>query len=89
MSVVDHGDYTVITTVGPNGKTEQVQFKPGTAGANQQTLLAAAQAAITNNVAFLAIPAPTQAQGLAQIQALTRQVDALIRFALNMFDATT
>lgn len=86
MSTVDYGDFTITTTVTPNGRTQQVQWKPGTTGANQQALQQRAQTALTNNQSFLAIAAPTQAQAVAQVQALTRQVDGLIRFLLGAFD---
>lgn len=86
MSTVDFGDYTITTTVTPNGQTRQVQWKAGTAGANQETLRQRAQTALTNNQTFLAIASPTQAQAVTQVQALTRQVDGLIRFLLGAFD---
>lgn len=86
MSTVDYGDFTVTTTTTPNGKTQTVAWKPGTTGANQQTLQQRAATALTNNQTFLAIASPTQAQAVAQVQALTRQVDGLIRFLLGQFD---
>jgi hypothetical protein len=89
MSTVDYGDYTITTTVTANGRTQQVQWKPGTQGANVVTLLQRAQTALTNNQTFLAIASPTQAQAVAQVQALTRQVDGLIRFLLGTFDTIT
>lgn len=51
--------------------------------ANQATLLSKAQAALTNNETFLALATPTSAQAVAQVQALTRQVNALIRLATS------
>jgi hypothetical protein len=54
--------------------------------ANQQTLASRAQTALTNNANYLAIVSPTQAQAGAQVQALTRQVNGLIRFLLQQFD---
>lgn len=57
--------------------------------ANAITLLGRAQTALTNNATFLAIGSPTNAQTLAQVQALTRQVDALIRFLLGQFATIT
>lgn len=53
------------------------------------TLLTNALSAIQNNVTFLAIPSPTQAQALAQVQALTRQIDAIIRVFLGAYDSTS
>ncbi len=44
-------------------------------------------AAIDQNVAYLALNPPTQAQALAQINALTRQVNGLLRLQRNRLDA--
>lgn len=60
-----------------------------TAAANQATIQQQAAAALTNNVAYLAIGSPTNAQVVAQVAAMTRQLDALIRLALGKFDATS
>jgi hypothetical protein len=89
VSVIDFGDYTVTTTITPNGRTEQFQWKPGTAGANEQALRQRAQTALANNQAFLGLAAPTNAQAVAQVQALTRQVNGLMRFLLGTFDTIT
>lgn len=56
--------------------------------ANRGALTAKAQNALANNATFLGIASPTQAQAIAQVQALTRQVNALIRLALNALDST-
>ncbi len=60
-----------------------------TAQTNQATIVQQARAALAANTTFLAITSPTNAQAVAQVQALTRQVNKLIRLALNQFDATT
>lgn len=44
--------------------------------------------ALNNNVAYLAIGSPTTAQAVAQVAALTRQMDAVIRVLLGLLDAT-
>lgn len=62
---------------------------PGTPAANLQLLLTKAANAIAANQTFQAIPSPTQAQGLAQIQALTAQVNALIRVVANQLSSTS
>lgn len=72
-------DGTVI--VGPAAGTPLA-----TQQANQQTLLSKAQTALGNNQTYLAIASPTNAQVAAQVKALTRQVDALIRLQLAAFD---
>jgi hypothetical protein len=53
---------------------------------NRQTLTEQARQAMAANRTFLALASPSQAQSLAQIRALTRQVQALIRFTLADFD---
>lgn len=58
-----------------------------TANANLAALLTKAANAIAANQTFQAIPSPTQAQGLAQIQALTLQVNALIRVVANQLSS--
>lgn len=57
--------------------------------ANQQTIQQAARTALTNNQAFLGLASPTNAQAVAQVTALTRQVDGLIRLVLGQFDSTS
>lgn len=56
---------------------------------NYLALYAKGQQAITNNETFLAIPSPTQAQAVTQVQALTRQIDAVIRVLLGVLTDTT
>ncbi len=57
--------------------------------ANRDALTARAQQALTGNATFLANASPTAAQVAAQVKALTRQVNALIRMSLAQFDDTT
>jgi hypothetical protein len=71
-------DHEVITTSGP-----------GTPAANQQTLQQRAQNALVNNATYLAITTPTTAQAIAQVAALTRQTNAVIRVLLSQYDTTT
>lgn len=60
----------------------------GARSVNEKTLLDRAGQALTSNREFLDVAAPTNAQSLAQIKALTRQVNALIRLVTKNLDAT-
>lgn len=59
-----------------------------TAGVNEQTLRDRARAAMTGNATYLGRSSPTAAQNTAQIQALTRQVNALIKLEVRDLNAT-
>lgn len=54
---------------------------------NRAALQQKAVNALSNNQTFLGIATPTSAQAIAQVQALTRQVDALIRLAANALES--
>lgn len=55
---------------------------------NEDTLRAQALTAWQGNKDFLAITSPNNAQTLAQVKALTRQNNGLIRLLLGKFDGT-
>lgn len=65
---------------------DQVSAAARTAITNAATIRTQAQTAMAGNKAFLAIASPTAAQVAAQVKALTRQNQALIRLALKMLD---
>lgn len=73
----------------PDGGVTWVTPAPSSPIANQASLLQKAANAIANNVTFLGLTTPTNAQVLAQVQALTRQVDALIRVVANQLTDTS
>lgn len=58
-----------------------------TQAANLATLQGKAQAALTANASFQAIASPTNAQIAAQVQALTKQVNGIIRQLSNALDS--
>lgn len=71
--------YIPAVTVDADGNDPSVQ--------NVNTLASRAQAALTNNQTYLALSSPTTAQNTAQIKALTRQMDGVIRLLLGLFDS--
>lgn len=68
--------------------TRQIVPKAGTSAANAQTLLDKAAQALTTNATYLGRGNPTAAQTTAQVQALTRQINALIRLLVVMDTST-
>lgn len=59
-----------------------------TANTNRATIQTQAATALDTNRTFLAIATPTNAQTLAQVKALTRQNNGIIRLLLNQLDGT-
>ena len=55
---------------------------------NAKSLAAKIDTALTNNATFLALASPTNAQTLAQVRALTRQMNALARLVAGKLDTT-
>lgn len=80
-----HDTPTVVWTQRPMTADELAN---ATANTNRTTIQTQAKTALANNRTYLAIATPTTAQMRAQIDALTRQNQALIRLAINQLDAT-
>lgn len=55
---------------------------------NERTIEQQARTALTNNKEYLAIGQPTQAEAVAQVKALTRQMNKTIRLMLRDFTDT-
>ena len=56
--------------------------------ANRETIKAQARQALDVNRTFLALASPSQAQSLAQIRALSRQMNGTLRLLLGKLDGT-
>lgn len=82
----------IVTTQRALTTPESSQLAAQDAGAaiaaNQSTVQQQAQAALVNNRTYLAVGSPNNAQVVAQMRALTQQVQGLIRLALQQFDGT-
>ena len=59
-----------------------------TVESNLATIRGQARTALTGNRTFLALAAPSNAQAVAQVQALSRQMNGLIRLLLDELDGT-
>ncbi len=89
----DTPDATVVVTtrdidgIVDAARTVTTTPKAGTSAANADELRDKATAALTANATYLALPSPTNAQNLAQIRALTREANALVRLLLGSLDS--
>lgn len=72
----------------PDDVKSAVQQRMGSRNGNEETLRNQAVASLQNNRDFLALPAPTQAQTLAQVKALSRQMNGVLRMLLGELDDT-
>ena len=74
---------TVVWTSRPKTPDE---LAADTATANDATIRTQATTALDTNRTFIALASPTQAQTLAQVKALSRQMNGLIRLQLGQLD---
>lgn len=69
-----------------NSRTET--YEVSTEQVNDETIRAQALSALAANKTFVALATPSTAQNAAQIKALSRQVNGVIRLLLQQLDAT-
>lgn len=67
---------------------EDIEPSPGSSLANQAAIYDAARQALGTNRNYVATASPTAAQTTAQVKALARQQNGIIRLLLNALDAT-
>lgn len=72
----------------PDGGNTWVAPLPTSTLGNRTALMGKGASALLNNESYLDIATPTQAQALAQINALTLQMDAVIRLLINQLSST-
>lgn len=70
-----------------NGGTVETRAKPNSDAERAQQLLTRLDQAIATNSTYIALANPSVAHNTAQLKALTRQVQALLRFRQNLFSA--
>ena len=90
--LVDDAEKTIVerTSAGwptQAGSTREIitTWKVETEGTRRASLDVKAAQALVTNQAFLALSPPTNAQILAQVRALTRQTNGLLRILLNAY----
>lgn len=85
--VSEDSNVEVWATRTANGGTVENRIKPGSNADRMQQLQARTEQAIANNSTYIALASPSAAQQTAQVKALTRQVQALLRLAQGRFDS--
>lgn len=73
----------------PTGAFQTAAATANTRTANAATIRAQADQARADNATYLAIPSPGNAQVVAQVRALTQQMNKLIRLVTDQLDATS
>lgn len=80
---LDDGTIHTTTTYSDGSKSEMWTPAAGSPLANAQTLRDKAAQALAKNATYLALASPSTAQNAAQVKALTRQVNAVIRLLVT------
>ena len=80
-------DFTRPYTAAENLEADR-RIAEATSSANESDLTAKAQAAVSGNNTYLGLTSPTNAQVAAQVKALTRQSNALIKLEVRDFLTT-
>lgn len=79
---------TVVTKDADGVETaRQVTYEVSTEQVNDETIRSQALSALVANKTFVGLASPSTAQNAAQIKALTRQVNGIIRLVLGALDA--
>lgn len=68
--------------------TETITYEVSQEQDNHDTISAAAAQALATNRVFLALASPTAGQVTAEVKALARQQNGIIRLLLNQLDGT-
>lgn len=72
----------------PDGTRSVIPYQTTPEADNYDSILASARSALAANRTYVALASPTTAQTTAQVKALSRQVNGLIRVLLASFDGT-
>lgn len=89
--IVNMPNYTITRTWSAAGYADTFAWKPGAEPGteiNRRTVIDQAAAALQANRTYVALASPTNAQNLAQIRALSRQMNGLIRHLLGDFSGS-
>jgi|ERR1051326_944957 capsule polysaccharide export protein KpsE/RkpR len=87
--VVTHASITSSNTTAIQNLINAYVFDPNWAGGVAGFLTSKLTNALTTNATYLALATPTTAQNTAQIQQLTKEVNALIRQAIQALNSTS
>jgi hypothetical protein len=75
-------------TTNQDGTRTVVNYESSPIEDNYDAIMAAATNALSTNRAYVALASPSAAQNTAQVKALSRQINGLIRHLLGDFNGT-